>query len=191
MTTADTYILRLANTSVANSIASMQNLSNPIIRLDANNNTYSVTIPESIRAKGKCFIKVSQALLSLEAGTAGGGERITDTEARMVLWQSNIPYLGFDTNTNGSSGAILAQTNVDIAMETAEALDAGLAKFTCPILPNEISITKLQISTDTSIPKRANNNDYLTSCIVVLQLTFDEDISHAGEREAFSNRDRF
>ena len=172
----DTYVLHLANTSATPDA----------ITVDSDKNEFSIRIPESIRSKGKCFIKVISGNMVLENNL---GNRIVAANTRVVVFESNISYLGFSTNGRSSGNAILGSAIIGDAEKVVNLLSTNLPTFTCPQLPDVIRITKKQQG-----PLNLNltsANEYtanLLPCDITLELTFDSDITNPTEREMFSRR---
>ena len=172
----DTYILHLANTSATPDAVSV----------DADKNEFSIRIPEHIRSKGKCFVKIISANMVLENNAAN---RIVAANTRVVVWESNISYLGFSTNGRSSGNAILGSAIISDAEKVVNLLSTNLPTFTSPQLPDVIRITKKQQG-----PLNLNltpASEYITNllpCDVTLELTFDSDITNPTERELFSRR---
>jgi hypothetical protein len=179
---SDVYVLRLANTSNGD------DTTNPLLSLDANNNEYTIQIPSRIVNKGKCFIKVISGIMGLEYN---GTNRIVPDNAIAVFWRSNIPYLGFDIEDRGSANAILASAVCNQASTEADevvSIDATEAKvFTCPRLPERISIKKFYTSSDTAndglLTPAQSYTTNVVPCEIVLEVIFDEDASVKTSRE--------
>tara|TARA_R110002012_G_scaffold319982_2_gene542021 strand:+ start:112 stop:633 length:522 start_codon:yes stop_codon:yes gene_type:complete len=164
----DTYILRLTNWSIAGTSSN-----SPV--LDANNNEFSVKVPNSLRAKGKCKCSVIGGEVLLEL--YGGASRITPNDARYLELQSNIPYLGYDCETNGSQAVLIASAITDnTQVSVTPVLSAtGRTEFTCPELPPQITCKKWYLNADN---ERVAAEAYTTKALpveVVLQLEFLED----------------
>ena len=181
---SDVYVLRLANTSNGD------DTNNPLLSLDANNNEYTIQIPSRIVNKGKCFIKVISGIMGLEYN-GDSSTRIVPDNAIAVFWRSNIPYLGFDIEDRGSSNAILASAVCNQASSEADevvSIDATEAKvFTCPRLPERISIKKFYTASDTGndgllTPAQVYTTN-VVPCEIVLEVIFDEDASVKTARE--------
>lgn len=194
---SDVYVLRLSNTSNGD------DTTNPLLSLDADKNEYTINIPSRIQSKGKCFIKVISGLMSLEFN-GDNTKRIIPSKTTSVFWQSNIPYLGFDMENRGSANAMLGSAVCIGSANSDEVVHIDSVEgrtFTCPSLPERISIKKLYTSaTPAEVgpgARPANNgnllpaNEYTTTllpCEVVLEVTFDEDMSVLTNREFHSIR---
>ena len=185
---SDVYVLRLANTT--NGADTL----NPLLSVDANNNEYTIQIPSRIVNKGKCFIKVVSGFMGLEYG-GSNLTRIVPDNTLAVFWKSNIPYLGFDIEDRGSASAILASAkcpNGSAEEDEVVVIDSVECRtFTCPRLPERISIKKFYVDTAGNNGKLAPAEEYTTNiipCEVVLEITFDEDMSVKTQRELNSLR---
>ena len=168
--TNDTYILRLTNWSVAETAA------NPVVTLDANNNEFTVKVPERLRAKGKCKLTVVGGTVMLEEYAAAG--RITPDDARYLELISNIPFLGYDVETTGTQGITLVES--EITDNTQVAVSPPLANvggpvFTVPQLPPQITCKKFYLNA-ASARVAAQVGGELLPVEVILQLEFFEDI---------------
>ena len=179
----DTYILRLTNWSIAGASSN-----SPV--LDANNNEFTVKVPERLRVKGKCKCSVIGGEVLLEL--YGGASRITPNDARYLELQSNIPILGYDCETNGSQAVLIAsaitdQTQVSVTPVLAA---TGRTEFTCPELPPQITCKKWYLNADN---ERVAAEAYTTKALpveVVLQLEFVEDNNPPLADRAFADRGR-
>jgi hypothetical protein len=184
---SDVYVLRLANFSNGD------DPNNPSLTLDADKNEYTIKIPERIAAKGKCFIKVISGFMGLSF-KADGEERIVPDDTRAVFWSSNIPYLGFDIENRGSNNAILASAAVPLNTEKIVTINSVESRtFTCPSLPQQVSIKKFFISNNEAATSGQLKpaNLYTTDLVpaeIVLEITFDEDMSVMTNREMNSMR---
>ena len=164
----DNYILRLTNWSVAGASSN-----SPV--LDANNNQFSVKVPERLRAKGKCKCSVIGGEVLLEL--YGGASRITPNDARYLELQSNIPILGYDCETNGSQAVLIAASIQDNTQVSVEPANPWRTEFTCPELPPQITCKKFYLNADN---ERVAAEAYTTKALpveVVLQLEFFEDFN--------------
>lgn len=170
MSKNDTYILRLTNWSIAGASSNT-----PV--LDSNNNEFTVKVPAQLRGKGKCKCSVLGGEVLLEAH--GGATRIVPNDARYLELESNIPYLGYSSETTGSSGAILVASaitdNTQVSV-TPVLANTSATNFTCPLLPAEIRCKKWYLNADN---ERVAAEDYTTKSLpveVILQLEFFEDM---------------
>tara|TARA_R110002020_G_scaffold11609_1_gene43451 strand:+ start:3265 stop:3852 length:588 start_codon:yes stop_codon:yes gene_type:complete len=167
----DTYIFRLTNWSIAGDSSNT-----PV--LDANNNEFTIKVPERLRAKGKCKVSVIGGEVLLEL--YGGASRITPNDARYLELESNIPYLGYSVETTGAGGAILIASaitdNTQVSV-TPVLANTGATCFTCPVLPPQITCKKFYLNADN---ERVAAEAYTTKALpveVLLQLEFFEDFN--------------
>tara|TARA_R110000803_G_scaffold58377_3_gene116561 strand:- start:725 stop:1300 length:576 start_codon:yes stop_codon:yes gene_type:complete len=184
----DTYVLRLSNTSNGDDDI------NPLLSVASDKNEWTTQIPARIVNKGKCFIKVISGNMTLE-DSSNAAKRIVGAEAVAVFWRSNIPYLGFDIEDRGSGSAILGSALIPVGTQggivTIDSISSRT--FTCPRLPERISIKKFYSETVSSIDngKLIAANKYTAFIIpaeIVLEITFDEDMSVMTNREMNSIR---
>ena len=177
----DTYILRLTNWSIAGASSN-----SPV--LDANNNEFSVKVPERLRAKGKCKCSVIGGEVLLEL--YGGASRITPNDARFLELQSNIPILGYDCETNSSQAILIASAITDNTQVSVEPANPWRTEFTCPELPPQITCKKWYLNADN---ERVAAEAYTTKALpveVVLMLEFVEDNQQPLVDRAFADRSR-
>ena len=163
---SDSYTLRLSNVS---------NVTNgDLVRLSSDKSSYTVRIPNDLRAKGKCKINVNSIHIQIKNGT---GNSIVPTNAHTALIQAEgISLLGY--NNESGNNNIIAELDIGSGNVINMNGVGNSPTFTCPHLPAEITINKL-------VYDPANNflpipmNNYTTDvvpCVVVLQLQFYEDM---------------
>ena len=181
----DTYVLRLSNTTNG------QDTGNPLLIVAADNNEWTIQIPSRIVNKGKCFVKVISGNMTTEDN---GTSKIVSATATTVYWRSNISYLGFDIEDRGSGNAILGSAKLHDGNDSVATIDSVESRtFTCPRLPERISIKKFYAEAGATAEngKLKPANLYTTQILpaeIVLQITFDEDMSVITNREMNSIR---
>ena len=170
----DVYQWRITNFS--------QQTSGPgAIRVDAENNEFTVQTPYHLRNKGKCTIKVVGGTVQLSHyGTATAlATRIVPDNTRVVYLRSNIPFLGHDSQQDGATSAILATCSVTGVDDDPFALipaDTNGTVYTCPHLPAEVSIKKWYLNlTNTEVAASGNYVAQVVPVILNLELQFEED----------------
>lgn len=182
---SDIFVLRLANTSNSDSF--------DMLTVASDNNEWTTLIPADIVSKGKCFIRVISGLMGLEYN-GENAKRIVPNTATAVYWKSNIPFLGFDIETKGAGSAILASARLPIGDDEIVTINSIESRtFTCPRLPSRISIKKLfsdgSATNLDGLLKPANlYTTYIIPAEIVLEITFDEDMSVITQREMNSIR---
>ena len=155
---------------------------NPLLTLDANNNTFTISTPSWLKQKGRCLVRVIGGFIQITktGSAAADADSIVPVSTGVIYLESNIPFIGYDAQNNGAMGAILGSCNGDRTIAT-QGLSQGLnqsgdnIEFVCPNLPDQISITKYYYAANGD-PTRANTggND-LVPCSVTLQIEFMED----------------
>jgi len=160
----DTYILRLTNSTIGNQAATLNN----------NNDKVSIRIPNHLRSKGKCMIKVISIHIALQNGT---GTRVVANGTNIIAIRSNILQLGHSNENNGSnqilgSAIIPLDTTRAVSVDTSDALN-----FTCGGLPDIIELERMCYDPSNKFNLIAADN-YTTDIVplqITLQITFDED----------------
>ena len=170
MKPVDKYTLRISNINQAEGIIESTDKS-----------SFTLTLPNNLKGKGKCFIRVVGGMIQLETNT--GGNRIIPNNTRIVALRSNLNFLGYDTNNRGNNASILGNAIVNddntLAVEL-DAPDAGFG-FTCLELPNEITIEKLYLNPSLVADDSQQflpANEYTAAsvpCFVELELMFYND----------------
>jgi hypothetical protein len=160
----DTYILRLTNTVIGNESAD----------LNTDKDVISIRLPNHLRAKGKCKVKVVSINISLQTGTSN---RVVANGTNIICIRSNLLQLGH-SNENNASNVILGEAIIEsdttrvVSVNTSEALT-----FTCGGLPDVIELERLCYDpANTFNLIRANN--FTTNVVpfqVMLEISFDED----------------
>ena len=160
----DNYILRITNTTLADDV----------ITLNTAKNKASFDVPNWLRSKGKCNIKVIGATIQLQNGT---GNRVLANGEKTLVLRSNIPMLGYNTETNGLPN-ILGQAEVNSNSDRIVGLDSvNSLEFTCTQLPPTIEVERMTYSITTPftlIPADNFTNDVVPFQIT-LQISFYED----------------
>jgi len=160
----DTYILRLTNSVIGNESAD----------LNTNKDKVLIRIPNHLRSKGKCMIKVISIHIALQNGTSN---RVVANGTNIIAIRSNILQLGHSNENNGSnqilgSAIIPLDTTRAVAVDTSDALN-----FTCGSLPDVIELERVCYDPSNNFNLIAANN-YTTDVVpfqVTLQISFDED----------------
>lgn len=172
----DKYILHISNTSPTDGA----------VTVASDNNEFEIRIPENIRSKGKCFVKVISGNMTIEHN---GGSRIVNSHTRIVTWSSNMAYLGFSTEGRSSGNAILGSALISAAEKVVHLDSTNLPTFTCPQLPDILRIKKLmQGSVDINLTSANLYTTTLLPCNITLEITFDSDVENPSARELFSRR---
>ena len=163
MKAIDKYTLRISNA----------NNSDGIIE-SADKSTFTINLPNNLKNRGKCYVRVVGGLIQLKLV---GGNSILAANTRVISLSSNIPMLGYDTETRGGGNTILGtgfilDDNTDIV--ELDAPDAGFG-FTCPSLPDQITIEKIFIDPTTNKYVLANTNTLDIPATIELEITFYND----------------
>jgi len=159
----DKYTLRISNANNADGITESTDKS-----------SFTIDLPNNLKNRGKCYVRVVGGLIQLKVP---GGNSIIEEDTRVISLRSNIPMLGYDTENRGSSNTILGTGFIlEDATEIVEldAPDAGFG-FTCPSLPEQITIEKIYIDPDTNKYVLANVNTVDLPATIELELTFYND----------------
>ena len=157
MCISDNYILRITNTSLADNV----------ITIDNANATFKFNTPEFLIGKGKCKISVIDSSISLE--NADGAGRVVVNDTHILAIRTNIPSLGYNTETNGYNN-ILGSAIISADTVNVVSLDANNSlSFTCPQLPPQILIERMQYDPVTPFKLIAANN--YTAATVPMQIT--------------------
>ena len=160
----DTYILRLTNSVIGNESADLNN----------NNDKVSIRIPNHLRSKGKCMVKVISIHIALQNGT---GTRVVANGTNIIAIRSNILQLGL-SNENNASNQILGSAIIPLDTTRAVSVDTSDAlNFTCGSLPDVIELERMCYDPANKFNLIAADN-YTTDVVpyqVTLQISFDED----------------
>jgi len=161
----DKYILRLANSNNA-----------PGVRNTATFEKFSIDLPNGLKNKGKCIVRVVNSTMVIEDDSVAANRIIPD-DTRVVAIMSNISSLGYDTETRGSSNTILGNAIV-VGADKVITLSSGNDSyhFVCPSLPDVIELTKMYVAPTTNLLTEALDGTEPLYCNVVLELTFMEDL---------------
>ena len=163
----DKYILRLSN---SNNAVGVRN--SPTFQ------TFSVDLPNGLKNKGKCIIRVVNSSMVLERTISGAQERIIPANTHIVVLSSNISSLGYDTETRGSSNTILGS---GLILSTQKAITLATHndnfQFMCPSLPDVIELTKLCVSPTTDKLVLTEDTTASLYCNVSLEISFIEDLT--------------
>ena len=128
----------------------------------------TVAIPDEMRKKGKCQIKVIEAHGGLQNGNTGG-TRIIPANIHIVALGWDLPVLGFDNEVTGTP-QIFGSSSSDIANAMAFSLDGVDSNtFTCLKLPQNITITRYYYDTAGAIQIA----DEYTTAVVPFQVTLN------------------
>jgi len=162
----DKYTLRISNSNNADGIIE-----------NADADIFILTLPNNLKNRGKCYIRVVGGLIQIE--DVDTGSRIVEANTRIIALKSNISMLGYDTENRSASNTILGTAIIEA--DTTELVfldtpDAGFG-FTCPSLPDEIQIEKVYVDPDSQKFVRANQYTSTTlPCIVELEIIFLNDM---------------
>lgn len=144
MCITDNYILRI--TSIGTNVTTLTE-----IDPDAPNDPekyYGVKFrtPDFLRKKGKCKIAVVNGNINVSEGNA---DSIVSPSRNIFMLTSNIPQLGYYTETRGlnnvlgTSVASYASTIGADMLRNINIDDANPLEFTCPELPPEIFVERM------------------------------------------------
>ena len=166
MKAIDKYTLRISNANNSDGITESTDKS-----------TFTINLPNNLKNRGKCYVRVVGGLIQLKATKEANNNRIIEDGTRVISLISNIPMLGYDTETRGGGNTILGtgfilDDNTDIV--ELDAPDAGFG-FTCPSLPDQITIEKIYIDPDTNKYVLANVNTLELPATIELEITFYND----------------
>ena len=160
----DTYILRLTNSVIGNESADLNN----------NNDKVSIRIPNHLRSKGRCMIKVISIHIALQNGT---GTRVIANGTNIIAIRSNILQLGH-SNENNASNQILGSAIIPLDTTRAVSVDTSDAlNFTCGSLPDVITLERMCYDPSNKFNLIAADN-FTTDVVpyqITLQIQFDED----------------
>ena len=160
----DNYIIRITNTTLASNI----------ITLNTNKNLAEFEVPNWLRSKGKCKIQVVSSSIAIQNAT---GTRVLESGENIIAMRTNIPMLGFNTETSGlpnilGTAIVPADTTRVVALDSVAAME-----FTCTQLPPVIEIERMTYKSTTPFNLVAADN-YTTNVVpfqITLQLSFYED----------------
>jgi hypothetical protein len=161
----DKYILRLAN---SNNAAGVRNT--------ATFEKFSIDLPNGLKNKGKCIVRVVNSTMVIE-DDAAAPSRIIPEDTRVVAIMSNISSLGYDTETRGSSNTILGNaivTGDDKVITLTSGNDSF--HFVCPSLPDVIELTKMYVDPTTNLLTEALDGTEALYCNITLEISFTEDL---------------
>ena len=163
MKAIDKYTLRISNANNSDGITESTDKS-----------TFTINLPNNLKNRGKCYVRVVGGLIQLKNAA---GNSILAANTRVISLSSNIPMLGYDTETRGGGNTILGtgfilDDNTDIV--ELDAPDAGFG-FTCPSLPDQITIEKIFIDPTTNKYVLANTNTLDIPATIELEITFYND----------------
>jgi hypothetical protein len=161
----DKYILRLANSNNA-----------PGVRNTATFEKFSIDLPNGLKNKGKCIVRVVNSTMVIEDDFIPAN-RIIPEDTRVVAIKSNIASLGYDTESRGSSNTILGNAIV-VGADKVITLSSGNDSFhfVCPSLPDVIELTKMYVDPTTNLLTEVLNESEALYCNVTLEITFITDL---------------
>jgi hypothetical protein len=182
----DVYNLRIANWSDAATLNTSQ-----AIRHGLTNNEFFVRVPAHIRQKGKCQLTINSCFVSLTLFGAAG--RIVPADTRTIYLQSNIPFLGMDTDNLGHepAGLILGTFSVEptaLMDNTGTNSAAGAITVTCPQLPAEIMVKKYYLNADNGRENANAGAIGIVPCEINISCRFLEDMYPKLEPQKLANR---
>ena len=129
----DVYVLRLANTSKSNTV------NNPLT-LSTDKASVTIAIPDEMRKKGKCQIRVIGANINLQNGN-NSATRVIPANTHIVALGWDLPVLGFDNEVTGPPQIFGSAS--DVSSKNACNLDSVDSNtFTCLSLPQNITLTR-------------------------------------------------
>ena len=110
----DNYIIRITNTTLASNI----------ITLNTNKNLAEFEVPNWLRSKGKCNIQVVSSSIAIQNAT---GTRVLESGENIIAMRTNIPMLGFNTETSGlpnilGTAIVPADTTRVVALDSVSAI---------------------------------------------------------------------
>lgn len=163
----DTYILRLTNTVIGNEAADLNSTKDKV----------NIRLPNHLRSKGRCMVKVVSINIALQTGTSN---RVVANGTNMICIRSNLQQLGHSNENNGfnqilGEAIIAADTTRAVSVDTSDALT-----FTCPALPDVIELERMCYDPANNFNLIAAKN-FTTNVVpfqVMLEITFDEDDTH-------------
>jgi hypothetical protein len=160
----DNYIIRITNTTLASNV----------ITLNSAKNLAFFEVPNWLRSKGKCNIQVVSSSIALQNAT---GTRVIESGENLIVMRTNIPMLGFNTETSGlpnilGTAIVPADTTRVVALDSVAAME-----FTCTQLPPTIEVERMTYSKTTPFALVAadNNSTNVVPFQITLQLSFYED----------------
>tara|TARA_Y100000114_G_scaffold145152_1_gene154587 strand:+ start:3516 stop:4019 length:504 start_codon:yes stop_codon:yes gene_type:complete len=160
----DNYIIRITNTTLASNI----------ITLNTNKNLAEFEVPNWLRSKGKCNIQVVSSSIAIQNAS---GTRVLESGENIIAMRTNIPMLGFNTETSGlpnilGTAIVPADTTRVVALDSVAAME-----FTCTQLPPVIEIERMTYKKTTPFNLIAadNNTTNVVPFQITLQLSFYED----------------
>ena len=194
----DVYNLRIANWSDAATLNTSQAIRQGRNTDGTNNSEFFVRVPAHLRQKGKCQLTINSCYVALTS--VGGETRIIPDKTRLIYLQSNIPFLGMDTDNLGHepSGLILGTFDVMARSHTDDnfttGMDstgtnsaAGAITVTCPQLPAEISVIKYYLNVANG-RELADDVDAVVPCEINISCRFLEDMYPKLEPQKLANR---
>ncbi len=160
----DNYIIIITNTTLASNI----------ITLNTNKNLAEFEVPNWLRSKGKCNIQVVSSSIAIQNAT---GTRVIESGENLIVMRTNIPMLGFNTETSGlpnvlGTAIVPADTTRVVALDSVSAME-----FTCTQLPPVIEIERMTYKKTTpfNLVAADNNTTNVVPFQITLQLSFYED----------------
>lgn len=166
MCRTDNYILRITNTTLANGLT-----------ISSDYSAVSFDTPDYLRKKGKCKITVVDGNIHLREGD---NDRIYNADKTIFVLTSNIPMLGYYTETRGQNNVLgtalvpyVGSSAVD-KLINAKFDDNNPTIFTCNELPPVIEV-KRQVYVGDEL--QASPSDKVLPFHVVLDIQFYEDMN--------------
>ncbi len=160
----DNYIIRITNTTLATNV----------ISLNTAKNLAKFEVPNFLRAKGKCNIQVVSSTIALQNAA---GTRVLANGENIVVMRTNIPMLGYNTETNGlpnilGTARVLADTTRVVSLDSVSAME-----FTCTALPPVIEVERMtyKSTADFDLIAADNQTADVVPFQITLQLSFYED----------------
>ena len=142
----DNYIIRMTNTTLASDV----------ISLNTAKNLASFEVPNWLRSKGKCNIQVVSSSIAIQNAT---GTRVIESGENLIVMRTNIPMLGFNTETSGlpnvlGTAIVSADTTRVVALDSVAAME-----FTCTQLPPVIEVERMTYKKTTPFELVAADNN--------------------------------
>ena len=165
MCRTDNYILRITNTTLADGS----------LTISSDNSTVSFDTPDYLRKKGKCKITVVDGNICM-VKSVNARLNLNNTKTIFLL-QSNIPQLGYYTETRGAPTVLgTSPTIYTGATNDGYNVPFGGATpliFTCPELPPVIEVQRM-VYIGTTL--KASDTTVVVPFFVELSIQFYEDM---------------
>ena len=162
----DTYIFRVSNVPLSTD--------GNLATLNANKDEFTVKVPELLRKKGKCKVKVANFNIQQKNAT-GTSVFPSNTHTAVIAW--DLPVLGY-ANENDGLPFVCASGHIDTNKNNVFDDAPSPSEFTCVELPPQITFSRkcYKSTSPFSLVSADNFTTDVVPMFLQLELRFYEDM---------------